>query len=554
MKKLLIVLGAVVLLHAIVAGIGVWQVERFMSSPVQVPDDGATFAIAPGSSFSAVADRLVERGIIENARWFRLYARWSGKAGSIHAGEYEIAPGTTPRALLEQFTSGAVRLYSFTLVEGWNHRDLLAALQANEAVVSSMTDEDWPVLLAELGAAVTHPEGLFLPETYRFPRGTTDREVLAQAYDLMQEVLAEEWAEKGQETPVTTPYEALVLASIVEKETALAEERPRIAGVFARRLEKRMRLQTDPTVIYGIGPDFDGNLTREHLRTDTPYNTYTRRGLPPTPIAMPGRAAIHAVLHPAEGPELFFVATGLGDGSHKFSATKPSMTWRLPSTCNGCASGGGRGADMTRGKFITVEGIEGVGKSTNIAAVVESIRAAGHEVLTTREPGGTPFAEDIRDILMNRGDEPVPAIAELLLMFAARSFNVTNVIVPALEAGTWVVCDRFTDSTRAYQGGGRGIPMETIDRIANWVHGDTWPDLTILLDAPVDVGMARAGSRGEPDRFEQEQHEFFERVRACYLQLAEAEKERFIVVDTTRPIERVSAEVVAVVERLIANK
>jgi len=208
---------------------------------------------------------------------------------------------------------------------------------------------------------------------------------------------------------------------------------------------------------------------------------------------------------------------------------------------------------MARGKFITVEGIEGVGKSTNIAAVVECIRSAGHEVLTTREPGGTPFAEDIRDILMNRGDEPVPEIAELLLMFAARSFNVSNVIVPALEAGTWVVCDRFTDSTRAYQGGGRGIPIETIDRIANWVHGDTWPDLTILLDAPVDVGMARAGSRSEPDRFELEQHEFFERVRACYLRLAEAEQERFVVIDTTRPIARVSAEVVAVVERLLGN-
>lgn len=138
----------------------------------------------------------------------------------------------------------------------------------------------------------------------------------------MQEVLAEEWAGKGEDTPVGTPYEALVLASIVEKETALAEERPQIAGVFARRLEKRMRLQTDPTVIYGIGPEFDGNLTRRHLQTDTPYNTYTRGGLPPTPIAMPGRAAIHAVLHPADGDELFFVATGLGDGSHKFSVTK----------------------------------------------------------------------------------------------------------------------------------------------------------------------------------------------------------------------------------------
>jgi len=225
-----------------------------------------------------------------------------------------------------------------------------------------------------------------------------------------------------------------------------------------------------------------------------------------------------------------------------------------PSICSVCAIAGGRGSDVKRGRFITIEGIEGVGKSTNIEVLVRHIEAAGYEVLTTREPGGTPFAEDIRDILMNRGDEPVPEIAELLLMFAARSFNVTNVIRPALEAGTWVVCDRFTDSTRAYQGGGRGIPMVTINRIAEWVHGDTWPDLTLLLDAPVDVGMARAGSRSAPDRFEQEKHEFFERVRACYLQLAAGEEERFAVIDTTREIERVSADVIAVVDRLINEK
>lgn len=322
MKKLLVSTVAIALVLAVIAALGAWQVHRFMSSPVNVPASGLTFAIPPGTSFSAVADKLVTEGVIASARPYRLYARWSGQAAAIQAGEYRIPPGATPRSLLEQFTRGAVLLYSFTIIEGWNYRDLLAALQANEAVVSSMTDEDWPALLAELGAPVTHPEGLFLPETYRFPRGTTDRDVLQQAYALMQEVLQEEWAAKSASAPVDTPYEALILASIVEKETALADERARIAGVFARRLEKRMRLQTDPTVIYGIGAAFDGNLTRRHLQTDTPYNTYTRGGLPPTPIAMPGRAAIHAVLHPAAGEELFFVATGLGDGSHKFSATK----------------------------------------------------------------------------------------------------------------------------------------------------------------------------------------------------------------------------------------
>ena len=322
MKRLGIVSTLAVLATVAVVGIGAWQMQRFMDTPVSVPEQGIAFEIPAGSSFSSVARRLVEIGLIDSDRWFRVYARWSGEAGAIQAGEYLLASGSTPRSILEQFTSGEVRLYSFTIVEGWNHRDMLAALQANEAVQPTMTDEDWPALLTELGATVLHPEGLFLPETYRFARATTDRAVLSQAYELMQQVLEEEWQARDDTTPVKTAYEALILASIVEKETARADERPRIAGVFARRLDKRMRLQTDPTVIYGIGPAFDGNLTRTHLRTDTPYNTYTRHGLPPTPIAMPGRAAIRSALNPASGNELYFVATGLGDGSHRFSATK----------------------------------------------------------------------------------------------------------------------------------------------------------------------------------------------------------------------------------------
>jgi dTMP kinase len=224
---------------------------------------------------------------------------------------------------------------------------------------------------------------------------------------------------------------------------------------------------------------------------------------------------------------------------------------RSPNTSTGCAGSEGRGADVSRGRFISVEGIEGVGKSTNIEVLVRRIEAAGLPVMTTREPGGTPFAEDIREILMNRGEEPVPAMAELLLMFAARSFNVNNVIRPALDAGQWVVCDRFTDSTRAYQGGGRGIPEETIDQLASWVHGDTWPDLTILLDAPVEVGMARAGKRSEPDRFEREQHAFFERVRSRYLDIARAEPQRVVVVDAARDIDSVTADTADLVQRLL---
>ncbi len=208
---------------------------------------------------------------------------------------------------------------------------------------------------------------------------------------------------------------------------------------------------------------------------------------------------------------------------------------------------------MNRGRFITVEGIEGVGKSSNIGVLVEHIEQAGFEVLTTREPGGTPLAEDIRNLLMHRGDEPIPEIAELLLMFAARSLNVNNNIKPALEAGKWVVCDRFTDSSRAYQGGGRGLPMEIINHVADWVHGDMWPDVTILLDAPVEVGLGRANHRGAPDRIEREKHEFFARVRECYLDLAIAEPDRFVVIDTTRSLEDVQADVMLLVQQLLAD-
>ena len=205
---------------------------------------------------------------------------------------------------------------------------------------------------------------------------------------------------------------------------------------------------------------------------------------------------------------------------------------------------------MSRGKFITVEGIEGVGKSTNIGFLTAALERRGIEVLTTREPGGTPTAERIRGLLVEHGDEPMPDVAELLLMFAARALNVANVIRPALAHGTWVVADRFTDASRAYQGGGRGIPMERINTLAEWVHGDLVPDLTILLDAPVDVGIARAGRRGEPDRIETEKAEFFSRVRETYLRLAASEPGRFVVVDATRDLDSVRAAIEAVADRI----
>jgi len=317
--KILTGIGVAACLAAAVVGL---EFSRFLGTPLNVPAEGAEIEIRPGMAFGQVSNSLGERGIVSHPVMFRVYARLTNRAGSIHAGEYTIKPGTTPGALLDHFVAGDVRLYSFTIIEGWTFRELLAALAEDPVIIPTLHYEDWQALLESLGATESHPEGLFLPETYRFPKGTRDADLLRQANALLKEVLAEEWERRGNNLPLKTPYEALILASIVEKETALAAERPRVAGVFIRRLLAGMRLQTDPTVIYGIGPAFDGNLTREHLRTDTPYNTYTRGGLPPTPIALAGRAAIHAALNPADGTELYFVATGLGDGSHRFSDTK----------------------------------------------------------------------------------------------------------------------------------------------------------------------------------------------------------------------------------------
>jgi dTMP kinase len=208
---------------------------------------------------------------------------------------------------------------------------------------------------------------------------------------------------------------------------------------------------------------------------------------------------------------------------------------------------------MHEGKFITFEGIEGVGKSTNIDYLVGLIEAHGHTVLQTREPGGTPIAEDIRRILKEHGDEPMPDVAELLLLFAARSINVNNSIRPALAAGTWVVSDRFTDSTRAYQSGARGFPRASVEWLADFVHGDLQPDLTILLDAPVETAMLRAGRRGDPDRFEVEQADFFSTARATYLQLAEQEPDRFVVVDVSEDLDSVRAVIQEIATMLLSD-
>lgn len=279
------------------------------------------YEVPRGTGFSAIARDLQAKGMLEHPRLWSLWARKRGVTGAIKAGEYALRPGLTPDALLNVLTSGQVILHSITIVEGTTYRDLRAELRKRPDVKQTLNGVSDTQLMQRLGLDGVHPEGQFFPDTYQYAKGTTDVELLGVAQRRMQRELAAAWEARDPALELKTPYEALILASIVEKETALSSERPLIAGVFLDRLNIGMKLQTDPTVIYGIGEQYDGDIRRRDLLRDTPYNTYTRDGLPPTPICLPGAAALQAVAKPQRSGALFFVATGRGDGSHYFSKT-----------------------------------------------------------------------------------------------------------------------------------------------------------------------------------------------------------------------------------------
>ncbi len=313
--------GVVVVLLIVTAGAGWFVVEqhRALDEPLVVPRGGFDYVLPAGASLNGVVQDLAASGVLANPHALVMYARWHGRAGGIKAGEYRIETGTTAITLLDQLTAGRVVQHTLTLVEGWTFKQTMAAIAADDRLEHTLTGLAGDAIMARLGLPGQHPEGRFFADTYHFPRGTSDVAFLRRAHAAMAEYLALAWAGREPDLPLKSAQEALILASIVEKETGQAGERPRIAGVFVERLRKGMRLETDPTVIYGMGDGFDGNLRRRDLRADTPYNTYVHKGLPPTPIAMPSAAAIRAALHPRVDGALFFVAKG--DGSHHFSAT-----------------------------------------------------------------------------------------------------------------------------------------------------------------------------------------------------------------------------------------
>ena len=315
--SLLVALFAAVLL---LFGAALWWLREPM--PLRLPPGSQVIdlEIEPGTSANGVAEAVVASGADVPVLWLQAWFRLSGQARMIKAGSYELVPGTSPRKLLSMLVRGEETLKSVTLVEGWTFRQVLAALQKSEQLAPDSIGLSPEMIMEKLGKPGVHPEGRFFPDTYTYAKGASDLAVLKRATRAMDQRLSTAWARRSPDTPLKTPDEALILASIVEKETGKPADRPQIGGVFSNRLRLDMPLQTDPSVIYGLGPQFAGNLRKRDLQTDTPYNTYTRVGLPPTPIAMPGRAALLAAVQPAPTKALYFVSRNDGSGSSEFSS------------------------------------------------------------------------------------------------------------------------------------------------------------------------------------------------------------------------------------------
>ncbi|WP_455921476.1 endolytic transglycosylase MltG [Pseudomonas putida] len=315
-RKFLVLLETLVILAGLTLGVAAWKVHSALDQTLNVAQE-ELLDVPSGSTPTGTFNRMQAKGTLRDAFWLRIYWRFNLAGQPLHSGEYRLTPGMTLKDLLGVWQRGEVVQYSLTLVEGWNFRQVRAALDKQEKLKHTLAGLSDTEVMTRLGHDGVFPEGRFFPDTYKYVRGMSDAELLSQAYSRLDEVLAKEWTDRAPDAPYEQPYQALIMASLVEKETGVPQERPEIAGVFVRRLATGMLLQTDPTVIYGMGERYTGKLTRADLHEATPYNTYTNAGLPPTPIAMVGREAIHAALNPASGTSLYFVARG--DGSHVFS-------------------------------------------------------------------------------------------------------------------------------------------------------------------------------------------------------------------------------------------
>ncbi|PRD22997.1 UNVERIFIED_CONTAM: tmk [Trichonephila clavipes] len=506
---------AIFLLALVIFGI-LWA-NLFKNYPV----DGKKqlLVISSGDTYSRFIDRLTKEGKVSLPIVLKLYQKFLIH-DTMKAGVYEVTQGMSIRQVLSMLSDAEnAQMNRILVIEGTTFKQLVQNLKKDSNVTKTILDLPQDQLLKALDIPYSHPEGLFAPDTYFFAKGETDKKILTDLYHRQMKSLDEAWTNKASNLPYKDKYEALIMASIIEKETSLDSELQQVSGVFVRRLKIGMRLQTDPTVIYGMGENYKGNITRNDLRTPTSYNTYTINGLPPTPIALPSKKAIEAAMHPDDAKNIYFVATG--NGGHKFTASLEDHNRAVQ-------------------EYLTVlrskkkQGTEGVGKTTLIRKIHQYFEQQGKEVVLTREPGGTPLAEQIRSLLLAvNHEEQMSHDTELLLIYAARAQHLEQVILPALEAGKIVLSDRFTDASFAYQCSGRGLSQEKL-QLLNQTFVAKMPNITFWLDAPIELGMTRARERGALDRFEQEKLSFFTKVRAGYETFWQAEPERIKRLDATQ--------------------
>ncbi len=548
MKKMLRFILLLVVLLGIAAAAGMWKVRQLADSKLLIKEE-TIFTLEAGTGRLALGQDLYREKVINRPRVFQWLLRMEPELSHFKAGTYRLTPQMTVREMLQLLASGKEAQFPLRFVEGMRVSDYLRQLRDAPYVKHTLEDDNYATVAKALG--LDHAdwvEGWFWPDTWMYTANTSDIAILKRAHQKMVTEVAKIWEGRMDNLPYADQNQLLTMASIIEKETAVAEERDRVASVFINRLRIGMRLQTDPTVIYGMGEGYNGKLTRKDLETPTAYNTYTISGLPPGPIAVPGEASLKAAAHPAKTPYLYFVADG--KGGHTFTTNLVSHNRAVQDYLKVLK-------EKMRSNYIVIEGLEGAGKTTARQLVVETLQSAGiHDMVFTREPGGTILAEKLRSLVLDiqsTGDEVINDKAEVLMFYAARVQLVETVIKPALARGHWVIGDRHDLSTQAYQGGGRGIDRTMLATLRDAVLGDFRPDLTLYLDVTPEVGLQRARARGELDRIEQESMNFFNRTRARYLELAAADPS-IRTVDATQPLDAVARDIRATIAQWMAEQ
>lgn len=549
MKKMLRFILLLVVLLGIAAAAGMWKVRQLADSKLLIKEE-TIFTLEAGTGRLALGQDLYREKVINRPRVFQWLLRVEPELSHFKAGTYRFTPQMTVREMLQLLASGKEAQFPLRFVEGMRVSDYLRQLRDAPYVKHTLEDDSYATVAKALGLEhADWVEGWFWPDTWMYTANTSDIAILKRAHQKMVAEVAKVWEGRMENLPYADQNQLLTMASIIEKETAVAEERDRVASVFINRLRIGMRLQTDPTVIYGMGAGYTGKLTRKDLETPTAYNTYTISGLPPGPIAVPGEASLKAAAHPAKTPYLYFVADG--KGGHTFTTNLVSHNRAVQDYLK---------VLKEKKCAVTISSSRGWRAPGRPPHVNWWWRRCSRRVFTIwclpASRGGTILAEKLRSLVLDiqsTGDEVINDKAEVLMFYAARVQLVETVIKPALARGQWVIGDRHDLSTQAYQGGGRGIDRTMLATLRDAVLGDFRPNLTLYLDVTPEVGLQRARARGELDRIEQESMNFFNRTRARYLELAAADPS-IRTVDATQPLDAVARDIRATIAQWMAEQ